>query len=268
MKNQDIIQLSPVCVTDVINIKSRGVFLMKMLTFKVTAEKVKDIFGKRIEYYTTFWKSESVFYLFFLAAACGFSFLVLLWLLVFYPEVSSEPFEWGQYFKSIVISFVVIMSLIGIMIHGTTWRGRPEKIAGKIQRLVNDPELFWFNFHKETNEMTPLKGEIRWKRSSQVLTPENFLTMAYLKKEGGAQGIYQKILRWKNSNSAGGKRIYFRGRRRFPLSGMEIQADRQRRKVLGDRIGQKDGETIGYWMGNNAPAGDERGRKRRRAQFL
>lgn len=172
---------------------------MAMLTFKVTEGKIKEILGKKIEYYTTFWKSETVFPLLFLAGMCIFAFLIVLPALFFYP--ASEPFDWGKYLKGGGISFLVIICLMTVTMHSATVKGRPEKIANRIQRLVNDPELFWLNFHKETS-MEQLKGEIRWKRVSQVLTPENFLTMAYLQQNEGAQGIHRKILRWRNSNSA------------------------------------------------------------------
>lgn len=172
---------------------------MAMLTFKVTEGKIKEILGKKIAYYTTFWKSETVFPLLLLAGMCIFAFLIVLPVLIFYP--SSEPFDLGRYLKGGGISFLVIIGLMAVMMHSATVKGRPEKIANRIQRLVNDPELFWFNFLKENN-MEQLKGEIKWGRASQVLTSENFLTMAYLKQNEGAQGIHRKILRWQNSNSA------------------------------------------------------------------
>ncbi len=172
---------------------------MAMLTFKVTEGKIREILGKKIEYYTTFWKSETVFPLLFLTGMCIFAFLIVLPMLVFYP--ASEPFDLGRYLKGGGISFLVIISLMMAVMHSATVKGRPEKIASRIHRLVNDPELFWFNFLKKKN-MEQLKGEIKWGRASQVLTPENFLTMAYLRQNEGAQGIHRKILRWQNSSSA------------------------------------------------------------------
>ncbi|HLC80428.1 MAG TPA: hypothetical protein VJG31_01515 [Candidatus Nanoarchaeia archaeon] len=172
---------------------------MAMLTFKVTEGKIKEILGKKIDYYTTFWKSETIFPLIFLAGMCIFAFLIVLPVLFLYP--ASEPFDAGKYLKGGGISFLVIISLMTGVMHSATVKGRPEKIAARIHRLVNDPELFWLNFHKEKN-MAQIKGEIRWKRTSQVLTPENFLTMAYLQQNEGSQGIHRKILRWRNSNSA------------------------------------------------------------------
>ena len=173
---------------------------MVVVTFKVTEKKLKEILGKvYLSYMNPRQDKEFKIGLFVFCSL----FIVTLVSIPFYQKTLPR---FGLVAPTALTVIGSILSVIYLsFIPGTYFvirAGAKKEVIQKIKRLVNDQELFWLNFHIERTDFMPINKEMEWKRASNTLTPENFLAMAYLKKEGGSQGIYKKILRWKNSNSA------------------------------------------------------------------
>lgn len=155
---------------------------MKMPTYRVTEKKIEEHLGcSLLDLHS--WKKNK------LLLVMGGTFILLGIVLLIFGW-------WFKYWWMLLPFGLTGLAFAGFSIMKNE-KDFYEQIVPKMKELVQDPGILWLNAQKAENEVK------KWGREGRgILNEDTFKILAYLKKEGGSQGIYHQIKVWKNSNSA------------------------------------------------------------------
>jgi len=155
---------------------------MRMPTYRVTEKKLIEIIGEPwVGYFSRFKSKRFRDPLIIILISTTISSILLLII--------------GYYWVLIGLWLIIILTCITIYL---LLKGQfLLEIAQEMRKVVSDPELIWLNSQQAEDVVK------HWGRGrGEIYNEKNLHILAYLKKEGCSQGIYQVITSFKNSNSA------------------------------------------------------------------
>lgn len=188
---------------------------MKMPVYRVTEQKVNEYLEQPLYGLTHPWKNKSLQLILWLSL--GVVILTVL-LTVFFGSL------WIMLLILFLMIFLLIICYIGMR------KEFYRKIAKHIQKLVTDPEMVWLNAQQPEDIIK--KHDRKYKG---VLHEDTFKILAYLKKEGGSQGIYHQIKSLQNNNSATVKLKRLRDKNLVKHDGIDFRYLPWKFKVVDER---------------------------------